>query len=133
MLCSHVLVLHSNLNRTNSSLDTVGAQYSYQSTHVKPSIPYWNRVPNRVLCQTGFGGKINSLPIHSTLSFNSCHPNGATWKCSSYTFFLSFMKSNLETFLCTQVFEYVVWILNYNYIPVGRKGLMPIYVQVILS
>ena len=32
------------------------------------------------------------------------------------------MNSNLETFLCTQVFESVVWILNYNYIPVGRKG-----------
>ena len=34
VLCSYILVLHSSLNRTNSSPGTVGAQYSYQSTRV---------------------------------------------------------------------------------------------------
>ena len=58
MLCSYILVLHSSLNRTNTSPGTVGAQYSYQSTRVKPSIPYWNRVPNRVLCETGLSDVI---------------------------------------------------------------------------
>jgi hypothetical protein len=52
-LTEYIRALFGYTRDTFESTGTVGAQYSYQSTRVSTSIPYGNRVSNRVLCATG--------------------------------------------------------------------------------
>ena len=81
---------------------TVGAQYSYQSTCVLPSIPYWNRVPNRVLCGTGFTEYQNryfrdeSMDECKTDAFRERIHNG--WYDKAYFCFIM-TERTVETFL----------------------------------